>query len=298
MQNVKVTRKGKRGPIPARIFFILARTAPFAAVFRRGPSRWVQLLKWNTDTDEFEFGQWFHGRVYERRSDLSPDGSLLVYFANKINERTLEDESYTYAWTAVSRPPFLTALALWPKGDCWHGGGLFRDNRTLLLNHRRDTSTPHPDHRPKALHVVLKDKVSGEDDPIFSERLERDGWVLEQHWEVENRGYPQMYLTAKPEIRERVAPDGKYLLRMTRSISGLDYSEEFEVVSMEHALTTTIENASWADFDQRGRLVFARDGKILTGRFGRNGTLVPTELADLNSSTPAQIPPPEWAMSW
>ena len=28
-------------------------------------------------------------------------------------------------WTAISRPPWFTALAVWPKGDSWGGGGLF-----------------------------------------------------------------------------------------------------------------------------------------------------------------------------
>jgi hypothetical protein len=90
MQNVKVTRKGKKGPVAARIFVLFARKSPTAVIFRRGPSKWVQLVKWNTKTDVFEPGQWFHGRIYERRSDLSPNGSLLVYFAQKIEGRTLE----------------------------------------------------------------------------------------------------------------------------------------------------------------------------------------------------------------
>src|SRR5689334_17597784 len=110
---------------PCRLFMILARRAPRAVIFRRGPSDWFQLILWHTDADEIEYGQWFHGRIYVRRSDLSPDGSLLIYFARKITGRTLADRAYTYAWTAISRPPYYTALALWPKGDCWHGGGLF-----------------------------------------------------------------------------------------------------------------------------------------------------------------------------
>lgn len=126
MQNVSVTQKGKKGTVPARLFMIFARRSPTAVIFRRGPSKWVQLIKWNTATDLFESGQWFNGRIYERRSDLSPDGSLLIYFAQKISARSMQDAEYTYAWTAISRPPFLTALALWPKGDCWHGGGLSR----------------------------------------------------------------------------------------------------------------------------------------------------------------------------
>jgi len=58
----------------------------------------VQLIRWNTKTDEFETGQRFHGRVYVGRSDLSPDGSLLIYFANKISSQTLADTEYSYAW--------------------------------------------------------------------------------------------------------------------------------------------------------------------------------------------------------
>src|SRR4051794_20213611 len=101
----------------ARLQVLLARAAPVGLILRRGPSKWVQLVKWDTAADRFEPGQWFHGRLYERRGDLSPDGRLFVYFASKFTGLTLADREYTYAWTAVSRPPYLTALALWPKGD-------------------------------------------------------------------------------------------------------------------------------------------------------------------------------------
>jgi len=298
MQNVKVTRKGKRGPVPARLFFILARKAPVAILFRRGPSDWVQIVRWCADTDIFEPGQWFHGRIYERRADLTPDGSLLVYFASKINKKSLRDEEYTYAWTAESKPPFLTALALWPKGDCWHGGGMFRDNCTLVLNHRANASAQHPAHRPEPLRVILKNNVCGEDDPIYSERLERDAWELKQCWEIENRGYPQMFRTLRPEIREKEARTGRHLIRLTRSITRLDYSEEFEFVDQDRGSTTTLQNAGWADWDQRGRLVFVCGGRVMAGSFEQGGTLVFNQLADLNSASPAPLPAPEWAANW
>ena len=67
--------------IPARIHAILAREAPKAVVFRRGPSGQVCTLGWDMETDTFTMGQWLKGRIYEYRSDLSPDGELLVYFA-------------------------------------------------------------------------------------------------------------------------------------------------------------------------------------------------------------------------
>jgi hypothetical protein len=298
MQNVKVTQKGEKGPVPARIFFMLARSSPTAVVFRRGPSKWVQLLKWNTDSDSFEPGQWFHGKIYERRSDLSPDGSMLLYFAQKIEGRTLHDVEYTYAWTAVSRPPFLTALALWPKGDCWHGGGSFQDDKTVILNHKPDVARPHPNHIPQGLEVILRNHVHGEDDPIFSERLQRDGWEIKQEWVLEYRGYPLMYTTPQPEIREKRNLDGSLLIRLTRSVEGLDYAEEFAVSSGDGSVLFQIERASWADWDHRGRMVFARDGKIFEGQVDDRAALNTRELVDLNSAKPVPIRSPNWASQW
>jgi hypothetical protein len=54
MQNVKVTPKGAHGPVAARISMIFARKSPVAVVFRRGPSKWIQVIKWDTDTDTLQ----------------------------------------------------------------------------------------------------------------------------------------------------------------------------------------------------------------------------------------------------
>lgn len=70
-----------------RIFAILAHKASVAVIFRRGPSRLVLLIKWNLKSDTLEYGQWFRGRIYERRCDLSPSGDLLLYFANSSTQQ-------------------------------------------------------------------------------------------------------------------------------------------------------------------------------------------------------------------
>src|SRR5690348_8911615 len=102
-------------PNSARLYGIVARAARRAVIFRRGPSRRVRLLVWDLKADTIEAGQWFKGRIYARRCDLTPCGDKLVYFAASFRKPF-------YAWTAISRPPYLTALALWPKDDCWGGG--------------------------------------------------------------------------------------------------------------------------------------------------------------------------------
>lgn len=281
---------------PCRLFIIFARQAKRAVIFRRGPSDWTELILWHTDTDEFVAGQWFKGRIYERRCDLSPDGTKLIYFAQKINKRTLQDREYTYAWTAVSKPPYLTALALWPKGDCWHGGGLFEDDRTVFLNHRPESAQPHPKHRPQGLTVRPNPEARGENDPLYSSRLDRDGWQVEQKWRIQYKGPPRFYVTEQAEIRARKHPHEKYWVRMSRQLDGLKYREVLSVRNQEGNELLETMGVSWADWDQNGRLVLLKDGKLLIGAEDVVGVSFRTkELADFNAHRPEERVAPPWA---
>jgi hypothetical protein len=127
-------------------FVLLAREANVGVILRRGPTKRFGLTLWNTEHDRFEGGQWFHGRIYPNRCDLSPDGKLFIYFAGKFRTRDI-----AATWIAVSRPPYLTALALWPVGDTWGGQCVFFDNRSLLVT---GTDTHDPDHPPGPLRVL------------------------------------------------------------------------------------------------------------------------------------------------
>ena len=305
----------------ARIHILLARKAPIGIIFRRGSSKWVHVMKWNTDTDTFEQGQWFHGQMYPRRSDLSPNGNLLVYFCAKWSRRRLEEAEqmlesnskpaaklrslmtrrpkvrteYTYAWTAVSKAPYLTALALWPKGDCWHGGGLFESNRRLWLNHKPLVAIPHKDHLPVGLRVEANPDACGEDDPIYSMRLHRDRWKKVQDWKYRYVGHG--FKTDQPEIREKVPqPNLGIKLVMNRSISVSSYKEAFSVVG--NGQEVNIRNAEWADWDQAGRLVFARSGRVFGCDLSEFPDIAETELVDLNPLKPWPSAPPDWARRW
>src|SRR5262249_53148185 len=85
-----------------------------------------------------------------------------------------------------SRPPFLTALALWPKGNCWGGGGEFVSKQRVRLNHRSDEMGLDDGFTvPKAMKVEPFDEHSGrgEDSPIHDRLLIRNGWQLTQQGE-------------------------------------------------------------------------------------------------------------------
>jgi hypothetical protein len=138
----------------ARLFVIPARDAPVAVILRRGPSRWYHVIRWDTQHDQFTHGAWIKGRIYEEKCDVSPDGSLLVYF---VHQGSRVGTEFSDSWTAVSRLPWLRALALWPQNTTYGGGGRFVGPRQLVLRpvwydlHPRT----HPDFPHHGLEVVV-----------------------------------------------------------------------------------------------------------------------------------------------
>lgn len=273
-----------------RLYAIIARKTPVAVVFRRGPSKQVQLISWNTKEDSFEYGQWFKGRIYERRCDLSPAGDLLIYFAAKYREPR-------YSWTAISRPPYLTALALWQKGDGWGGGGQFVSESRIDLNHR-----PEEMVLAAGLSIPTRFKVRslgerpgwGEDDPVWSARLMRDGWTLTSYPTGTKDDFgAKVWLEFSPPIAWR-KPNPKwpkrYLLEM--AVIGI-HERDGAWYLMEHNVVRSggkvdkIGRSDWADWSHSGDLLFAMDG-CLYRLPCRDGVLLPLEesvkLVDLSAS--------------
>lgn len=287
-------------PPPPRLRLLQASQAPVAVIFRRGPSKRVEVIRWDTANDRFERGHWFHGRIYEKRSDLSPDGELLVYFASKFNRKTVTDRGYTYAWTAVSRAPWLTALALWPKGDCWWGGGLFLGERALWLNHRPEEAIPHPAHRPAGLRVEANPEAHGEDEPVYRRRLERDGWALRQEWVTKWRGLGSGFHTISPEIRVKSQPGctGRAAVVLTRRLDRLRYTEHFALEGMEHAPELPPAPLDWLDWDARGRLVALSGGRVWVAAVADAHVTRFTEVLDLRADRPEERESPASARHW
>ncbi|MEO6418727.1 MAG: hypothetical protein ABIP39_04940, partial [Polyangiaceae bacterium] len=162
---------------PPRLFVIMAKRAPIAIVVRKGPAAWTQLILWETKRDAFTEGAWFRGRIYADKCDLSPDGELFVYAA--FQGQRLQT-SFTQSWTAVSRPPWLHALVLWPMGTTYGGGGRFVDDRRLIL---RGVTKTHPKFPLRGLEIApgpaerqaSTDKVEGAD---WSGRDQREHLVF------------------------------------------------------------------------------------------------------------------------
>jgi len=282
----------------------------------------VQIVLWNTDTDEFIQGQWLKGTIYERRGDLSPDGKYMIYFA--ANRRTKVHQEGT--WTAISRPPYLTALALWWKGDSYGGGGLFLDKRTVGLNdayendHRPSSKFPKPPIKVDLLHLG-----SGEDWPVERARLERDGWRTVQ--EMKYRERPRVLLpaefepgspeaiqwvtdryaeidlidrgnwTQEPYIREK-SRDGISLI-CTESIKAYRNVELFHLRA-EDGRERRLGKITWADWDRRGRIVYTANGGVyaLSPKDALDTENKGACLADFTGTTFSPMKAPDWATRW
>jgi hypothetical protein len=274
---------------PCRLFVYLARSAPLGVVLRRGPSDWVQLSLWHTDTDSVEHGGWFKGRVYERRCDLSADGALFVYFARKSSGRRATGPDRD-SWLALSRPPWFTALALWWVGGTYHTGGCFTAAGSLFLG-----GTDRPDQGVLPAWLVPAAEIDYIDrSPEWTERtvlynrLLRDGW----------QPLPDI---SNPAISwEKRDPSGRMTLMMTQAtapkfrVYGGPYVVTYGVRTESGGEVQPLGRATWADWDQRGRLVLAQDGRLLHRQ--ASGAL--RELADFAEQRPVPVASPPWAHAW
>ncbi len=262
-------------PTPCRVHILLARKAKTAVAIRRGPSKRVCTVAWDRRTDRFQTGQWLKGRLYERRSDLSPDGKHLIYFA--LNGRWKSPTKGS--WTAVSRAPYLKALGLWANGSAWNGGGLFTDRRTYWLNIPREG---HEERlAPRALREFKRapfPDVFGDECPgVYYLRLQRDGWRLADHRRTGRHGITRF---------EKPVPGGWILEKS--ALATIDHPPGKGVYHDTHALQQANGTArldcpgwEWADLDGK-RLVWVEAGILHAARLARGGIENERILFDFN----------------
>jgi hypothetical protein len=170
----------------------------------------------------------------------------------------------------------------------------------VWLNHKPEVAKPHPNHKPNGLRVIPNPEAYGEDEPVWCRRMARDGWSL-----IQEGAYPfslrRGWKTERPEIWERLSQDGATILRRRLDAIcfeklGGPYVESFWLI-LDSGMEMPLPRAQWADWDQSGRLIFARDGKLYSGAL-EGARIVEHELVDLNSNTPTNVEPPEWATRW
>jgi hypothetical protein len=148
----------------------------------------------------------------------------------------------------------------------------------------------------------------GEDDPVWSSRLERDGWTLVSGGKISREDYDaNVWLGLDPPIiwekRHPLSPE-QYVLQMTirgiKERNGPWYLTEHRVWSGEgesHSLGKT----DWADWSHTGDLLFAKQTSLYRLGYAR-GVLSPLSharpIVDLAGYTFANREAPAEARKW
>ena len=278
---------------PPAIHVIRAARAPAAVVFRRGPSRWWHIARWHLDTGDIEGGAWFHGTLYPRRCDLSPDGELLSYFALKSSHREFLGKTGLQTYSAVSKAPWLFALAAWSEMGTWTRGYHFiegsPDEGAYLIDFP-EVGDLEP--MKKRYRLVRTDPLQ------YTTELRR-GWV--EHEQCPPRKPSDMWDEQRSVILTRSSPDGKRRLvltdqgwegRATGRVEGRSPLFRLE----KGRKTTELPGAAWADWDSVGRLLIATREGALQIHNVESGALV--REVGLDPLRPNPRPAPAWAQSW
>ena len=289
-----------------RLYVIVARSAPVGVIIRRGPSKQVVLIKWNMEDDTFEIGQWLKARVYETRCDLSPEGDMLLYFASD-NRRSLS------SWSAVSRPPYFTALALWKKSNTFGGGGLFLSRSEIALDRRpwEETGVAEGFSLPEWLTIGRIDRNSwNEYDPFspWSRRLAREGWKLTDYPSKtkDEFGSKVMIEFDPPVTWQKAHPLLPEDFTLQMSLVGINERNGpwhliDHIVTGKNGYVGKIGRSDWADWSQTGDLLFSQSGCLY--RLGyKKGALGPIEasreIADFSCLEFQQCEAPAEAQEW
>jgi len=281
-----------------------------------------QQLVWDLNSDTVTPGQWLKGRVHTGRCDVSPDGRYLVLtatnYANQYRpqEHVLSHPHLANGWTAISRPPYFTALALWFTGDGYSGGGVWASNRTLDLawgSTLTEAVRPNPSLTIRKLH-------SRRNEPLHVLRLIRNGWrvchdrtsVLDgskterglwerllslrsrEGWQTEIEEAVQQQRDVIQAVLEKPIPRG--LLRLERTAYAENWFLLDDSGEVHRAWRPPHLGTQFLEVDSSGRVIFSFQGCLWAWSEFPDGE--PTLVADLNGNTFENVPPPDWAKAW
>lgn len=299
---------------PCRLHALVASEADVGVVFRKGPSRWWHILKWDLQTHKLQSGAWVKGKMYPRRSAISPDGKLLCYFI--FRRFYPADPEYPWdAYFAVSKIPWLTALAAWRTRWIWTTGCWFGHDGELTISWLPPGPKEpfHGNYPGKINHNPVLTKWEAR----FLQEL-KSGWrLIDNDWLSENREYLRSALPPSKQVWPR-PPAGlmKYRPRNMAMLIQLDWGYESARHKVEgtHAIDSRmpeymLQHASrklehlgrlrWADWDHQGNVLAATwNGELRVYQLQENDTLKCLIQHDLNPMEPSPMNSPIWAKQW
>lgn len=271
--------------VAPRIYCLPATEAPVVAVFRRGPTNWSHVGRWDLRELRYESGAWLGGRLFPRRSDLSPDGRYLCYFAHKPSATWELGEAYV----AISKLPWLTALHAFGTCGTWTRGYYFTQDGSSGDPEEPRLPIPYGLRSIPVVQFANERRRGWEEAPDCPERAPKDMWD-------ERRNV---------RMRKRQPHGDRWLCVESVGSAGGEFGQEQAVdgLRVHYSLETTgqlelLDDLQWADWDRDGQLLVAtRTGCLQIRRFHGAAPDVLWEK-DLSQLVPNPVDAPGWAKSW
>jgi hypothetical protein len=258
-------------------------------VLRRGPSAWCGIGRWDVDTGTYEPGAWLRGTLYPQRCDLSPDGRWLCYFALQASA------TWELGWTyvAVSRLPWLHALAAWGTAGTWTRGAHFVADPSARLSPPEHGSIPY--ERLRAGLAVT---------PPGSYAVERRrGWVeapgspARDHGDLWDERRAESLRMTKPQPNS----EGSVRLEVTGGYAAFRagvFAPKAAYSVDDEGRNVELSDVQWADWAADGRLLVATRAGRLETRGARSWLEADSVVAELAHDEPAPREAPADARRW
>ncbi len=271
--------------VSPRLYCIPATRAPVVAVFRRGPTNWSHVGRWDLAPGRYEPGAWLGGRIFPRRSDLSPDGRFLCYFAHKPSATWEHGEAYV----AISKLPWLSALHAFRTCGTWTRGYYFTEDGNGEVTEGANIAIPYGLRSIPAVQFSNERRRGWVETADSPPRSPSDTWDEHRNARMQKRqpGGERVLCVeslgwAGGEFGVRQAVDGLRVRYSLEAGGGMQLMDHLQ----------------WADWDQEGRLLAAtRSGKLQICNANHDGLEVVFE-EDLSVCEPDPIAAPAWAQRW
>jgi len=280
-----------RRPGP-RLFCIPAARAPIVAVLRRGPSAWSHVGRWNLERGTYDAGAWIRANLYPQRCDLSPDGRWLCYFTLKQSATWKAGPTYV----AISRSPWLTALAAWRTCGTWTRGFHFVERKRVWEIGEPAVGDVGPCRRKFGLAGTRPATFAVERRRGWSETEDSPARDPGDVWD-ERRAEQIKMEKPRPKSggRTRLVVQG-WFAAFRASVPATRKDVRYEVI--EEGLVHHLSGVQWADWHADGRLLVATmDGRLQVRDGPADDATVSFEL-DLSGARPRPSPPPPEARRW
>ena len=232
---------------------------------------------------KLQVGARFGGRFYPSRCDLSPDAKHFVYFVMGGAQKGYKQRHY--CWTAMSRPPALTALFLLPHDDTWGSGGCFlNDGQVLVEGGMYDDAD-----KLQALHGNSFDGVKVHVRSAYSPlpgdgalpAAQPDGWLPVN---------PLRRLLSSGTFEKRAKRARLVVREHDDSVRRGDYDRWLYALLDERGRAVLpeelMQTVTWADFDLHGRLIMGVGSHLHIYNKPRGGMAArPNRVIDLEVET-------------